>query len=378
MTDELFRPLRIGPLHMDHRILMAPLTRQRADRGGDVPNALMREYYVQRASAGLIVTEGTQVSQQGKGYVGTPGIHAAEQVAGWRSITEGVHRAGGLIAAQLFHAGRVSHPSLHNGELPVSASAVPFRCRTTIGDSEGGLVRVNCPTPRALTVAEIREVVADFAAATTNARAAGFDLVEIHGAHGYLLHQFLAADANVRDDQYGGHLADRARLLLEVVDAVVDAWDADHVGLRISPIGTFNGLHDPDGENAGLYLAAELERRNIAYLHLSEPDWAGGPQLENDYRQRLRRSFSGVLIGAGNYDAAKARDLIAAGLIDAAAFGRTFIANPDLPQRLRDAAPLNAPDKATFYGGNAHGYTDYPVLADHAVSRPLRPNDAVM
>ncbi|TCJ29998.1 N-ethylmaleimide reductase [Nocardioides jejuensis] len=362
MTSRLFEPLTVGAVELPHRVVMAPLTRMRATQPGDVPNELMAEYYTQRAGAGLLITEGTQISPQGKGYADTPGIYSPEQVAGWRAITDAVHAAGGRIAPQLWHTGRVSHESLHDGALPVSASAIPFRNRTSLKDADGNVYRADCPVPHALTVEEIKAVVEDYRRASANAREAGFDLAEIHGAHGYLLHQFLAADSNQRTDEYGGSLENRARLMLEVLDAVIDAWDADHVGIRISPIGSFNGTEDPKGAEAGLYLAAEFARRGIAFLHLSEPDWAGGPELTEEYRKELRAAFPGVIIGAGAYDPSKAERLIEAGLIDAAAFGRAYIANPDLDVRLRTGAPLNAPDLATFYGGGAAGYTDYPTL----------------
>ncbi len=357
----LFEPLDLGAVRVDNRVLMAPLTRMRATVPGDVPNELMRDYYVQRAGAGLMISEGTQISPEGKGYMDTPGIHSPEQVAGWREITDAVHEAGGLIAAQLWHVGRVSHESFHDGGLPVSASALPYRNRTSVRGEDGRPVRVACPTPRALELHEIPRVVDDYRRATENAREAGFDLVEIHGAHGYLLHQFLAADSNQRTDEYGGSLAARARLMLEVTDAVVDAWSADRVAIRISPIGAFNGTEDPDGAEAGLHVAGELGRRGLAFLHLSEPDWAGGPALDDDYRRALRRAHPGPIVGAGGYDLAKAERLLDAGLVDAAAFGRSFIANPDLPRRLAEGLPLNPQRPETFYGGDAEGYTDYPT-----------------
>lgn len=364
MHDNLFTPLTVGAVDAPNRVFQAPLTRMRATPPGDVPNDLMREYYVQRASAGLQISEGTQISPQGKGYMDTPGIHSPEQVVGWRRITDAVHEAGGRIAAQLWHTGRVSHESLHDGELPVSASAVPFRNRTTVKGADGRPERVGCPTPRALTVEEIAAVVDDYRKATRNAREAGFDLVEIHAAHGYLLHQFMSENGNHRADEYGGSLANRARLALEVLDAVIGEWDPAHVGIRISPLGTFNGLDSGSGEPMGLHLAAEFTRRGIAFLHLSEPDWAGGPQLDDDFRKQLREAFPGVIVGAGNYTVEKAERLIDAGYVDAAAFGRPFIANPDLPRRLETGAELNEPDLATFYGGDARGYTDYPALDD--------------
>lgn len=358
----LFEPLALGAVKTANRVFMAPLTRMRATVPGDVPNDLMRDYYVQRASAGLIVSEGTQISPEGKGYMDTPGIHSEEQVAGWRRITDAVHEAGGLIAAQLWHVGRVSHESFHGGDLPVSASAVSYRNRTSVRGEDGRPTRVDCPTPRALETDEVGRVVEDYRRATVNAREAGFDLVEIHGAHGYLLHQFLAADSNQRTDRYGGSLENRARLMLEVVDAVVDEWSSDRVGIRISPIGRFNGLEDPEGEQAGLYVARELAGRDLAFLHLSEPDWAGGPALDDDFRAALREAHPGPIVGAGSYDLDKARRLLDAGFIDAAAFGRSFIANPDLPRRLEEDLPLNEPVPDTFYGGDAEGYTDYASI----------------
>ena len=362
MSSPLLKPIQLGALTLENRVVMAPLTRMRATPPGDVPNDLMREYYRQRAGAGLVVSEGTQISPQGKGYMDTPGIHSTEQVAGWRRITDAVHDEGGVMAAQLWHVGRVSHESFHDGGLPVSASALPYRNRTTIKGEDGGPLRAACPTPRALTRDEIRGVVDDYRAATRNAREAGFDLVEIHGAHGYLLHQFMSEESNHRDDEYGGSLENRARLTLEVVEAVAGEWAADRVGIRISPLGVFNGLDDREGAGMGLHLATQLAARDLGFLHISEPDWAGGAAYSDDFRAQMRRAFPGTLIGAGAYDVDKAERLLEAGLVDAVAFGRAFIANPDLPERLRTGAPLNDPDTATFYGGGAEGYVDYPVL----------------
>jgi N-ethylmaleimide reductase len=360
-VSSLFEPLTVGDLTLSNRIVMAPLTRMRAP--GEQPNELMVDYYAQRASAGLIISEGTQISSEGQGYMDTPGIYTDAHVAGWRAVTDRVHAEGGRIAAQIWHVGRVSHESFHDGELPVSASALPYRNRTTIKGEDGTPTRVNCPIPRALELDEIPRVIDDYRRATCNAREAGFDYVEIHAAHGYLLHQFQSPTSNERSDQYGGSLENRARLTLEVLDAVIDEWDAEHVGIRFSPIGSFNGLEDPEGEEMGRYLAAEFARRSPAFVHLSEPDWAGGPALTDEYRVELRAAFPGVLIGAGAYTPEKAQRLLEAGLIDAAAFGRSFIANPDLPRRLEDGLELNEPVAATFYGGGAEGYTDYPAYA---------------
>ncbi len=360
----LLEPLQVGAHRLPNRVLMAPLTRMRAAQPGDLPHALMRDYYAQRAGAGLIVSEGTQISPQGKGYMDTPGIHSPEQTAAWREVTDAVHAAGGRIAAQLWHVGRVSHESFHDGALPVSASALPYRNRTTVRGEDGRPVRVACPTPRALSAGEIAEVVEDYRRATRNARAAGFDYVEIHAAHGYLLHQFLSAESNHRTDAYGGPPENRARFALEALDAVVAEWDAAHVGIRISPLGVFNGLDDSAGGPMGLRLASAFAERGLAYLSLSEPDWAGGPALDDAYRADLRAAFPGVIVAAGAYDVAKAERVLAAGYADAVAFGRAYLANPDLVERIRVGAALNEPDTGTFYGGGARGYTDYPGLAD--------------
>ena len=357
----LFEPLSVGDLKLANRVVMAPLTRMRATVPGDIPNDLMVEYYRQRAGAALIISEGTQISPIGKGYMDTPGNYRPEQGAGWTRVTDAVHAEGGAMAAQLWHVGRVSHESFHDGELPVSASAEPFTNRTTVRGADGNPTRVACPTPRALTVAEIAATVDDYRRATENARAAGFDLVELHGAHGYLLHQFLSAESNHRDDEYGGSLENRARIVLEAVDAVIGAWERSRAGIRISPFGMFNGLEDSD-EAMALHLASEFAARGLGFLHLSEPDWAGGPKVEDDFRRRLRDVYNGVIIGAGNYTPEKAERLLEAELIDAAAFGRSFIANPDRPERLRVGAELNPPNPATFYGGGEAGYTDYPAL----------------
>ncbi|WP_181313075.1 N-ethylmaleimide reductase [Nocardioides campestrisoli] len=358
----LLEPLALGAVKARNRVFMAPLTRMRAEQPGDVVGDLHVQYYRQRAGAGLVISEGTQISAEGKGYADTPGVHTSAQVAAWRRVTDAVHAAGGVIAAQLWHTGRVNHESLHDGALPVSASALPAKVRTSLKDEQGRVVRADAPVPRALETEELPRVVEDYRTATARAREAGFDLVEIHAAHGYLLHQFLSPTTNARTDAYGGSVENRARLLLEVVDACVAEVGPSRVAVRISPIGRFNGMEDPDGATDGLYVARELAARDLAFLHLSEPDWAGGPALDDEWRRELRAAYPGVIVGAGAYDAEKAVRLIEAGLIDAAAFGRDFIANPDLPTRLATDAPLNEQRPETFYGGGAEGYTDYPAL----------------
>ncbi|MDN0092971.1 alkene reductase [Yersinia rohdei] len=363
-TAKLFSPLKVGALTLPNRVFMAPLTRLRSIEPGDIPTPLMAEYYRQRASAGLIITEATQISFQAKGYAGAPGLHTQEQLNAWKKITQAVHEEGGHIAVQLWHVGRISHQSLQPGQqAPVAPSAIAADTRTTVRDETGAWVRVPCSTPRALETEEIPGIINDFRQATANAREAGFDYIELHAAHGYLLHQFMSPASNQRTDQYGGSIENRTRLTLEVVDATVAEWGAEHIGIRISPLGPFNGLDNgEDQEEAALYLIDELNKRHIAYLHISEPDWAGGKPYSNAFRDTVRARFQGVIVGAGAYTAEKAEDLIEKGFIDAVAFGRSYIANPDLVARLQQQAPLNEPDGETFYGGGAKGYTDYPTL----------------
>ncbi|CBY27345.1 TPA: alkene reductase [Yersinia enterocolitica] len=363
-TAKLFSPLKVGALTLPNRVFMAPLTRLRSIELGDIPTPLMAEYYRQRASAGLIITEATQISFQAKGYAGAPGLHTQEQLNAWKKITQAVHDEGGHIAVQLWHVGRISHNSLQpDQQAPVAPSAIAADTRTTVRDETGAWVRVPCSTPRALETEEIPGIINDFRQATANAREAGFDYIELHAAHGYLLHQFMSPASNQRTDQYGGSIENRTRLTLEVVDATAAEWGAERIGIRISPLGPFNGLDNgEDQEEAALYLIEELNKRHIAYLHISEPDWAGGKPYSDAFRDAVRARFKGVIIGAGAYTAEKAENLIEKGFIDAVAFGRRYISNPDLVERLQQDAPLNEPDGETFYGGGAKGYTDYPKL----------------
>ncbi|WP_239952284.1 alkene reductase [Pantoea sp. Z09] len=363
-SSRLFSPLKVGAITVPNRVFMAPLTRLRSIEPGDVPTPLMGEYYRQRASAGLIITEATQVSFQAKGYAGAPGLHTQQQIAAWKTINAGIHEAGGHSAVQLWHTGRISHYSVQpEGNAPVAPSALAAGTRTSLRAEDGSVYREETSTPRALTVAEIRQIVADFGQAAANAREADFDLLELHSAHGYLMHQFLAPDSNRRTDEYGGSIEKRGRFALEVVDAAIANWSADRIGIRVSPIGSFQNLDNgPDEEEAALWYIGELAKRNIAYLHLSEPDWAGGKPYTDAFREKVRALFPGVIIGAGAYSVEKADNLIARGLIDAVAFGRDFIANPDLVARLQQDAPLNPQRPESFYGGGAEGYTDYPTL----------------
>ncbi len=363
MTHPLFQPFELKSLPLKNRMVMAPMTRCRAGEG-DVPTALMAEYYAQRATAGLIVTEGVPVSQLARGYLWTPGIYTPEQVAGWRAVTEAVHGKGGRIFAQIWHTGRISHTSLKpGGEAPsgptdeLSEGAVCFAY-----DEAGQPGNVPVSPPSALNAEGIAAVCDAFAQAARNAREAGMDGVEIHGANGYLFDQFLSSVVNSRDDAYGGSVENRCRLLLETVDAVADAIGADRTGVRISPNGRFNAMpEDPAMEETFLYLAKELDRRGIAYLHVNDQTTFGNPAIPDGHIQRLREVFHGRMIVCGGYDAARAKAAIDDGLADLVAFGSSYLANPDLPQRLEHGWPLNPPNPDTFYAGGAEGYTDYPV-----------------
>ncbi|MFP4130174.1 MAG: alkene reductase [Halorhodospira sp.] len=363
-SDPLFEPYALGDLELPNRVLMAPLTRARAGEG-DVPTELTVEYYRQRAGAGLIFSEATQVSPQGKGYAFTPGIHSEEQVAAWRRVTDAVHEAGGRIHLQLWHVGRISRPELQPGqERPVAPSALQPNAQVFVS-AESGMVPVL--EPRALETEEIPGIVAQFRRGAENARQAGFDGVEIHAANGYLLDQFLRSHSNHRTDAYGGAVANRIRLPLEVVDAVVDVWGTERTGIRVSPTGTFNDMHDDDPVTLYGALAEALQARGIAYIEVVEDSFQGNevegrPEPVID---AIRAGFRRTYIANGAYTADEARERIRAGRCELASFGRPFIANPDLPERLRRHAPLNAWDEGTFYGGDARGYTDYPFLDGH-------------
>ena len=363
---KLFEPLTIGSLTLPNRIIMAPLTRMRAKQPGNVPHQLNANYYAQRASAGLIISEATQISQQGQGYPSTPGIHSQEQVQGWKLVTDAVHQAGGRIFLQLWHVGRISHPSHQpNGDPPVAPSALAAENSGTFtADWQETPILI----PRALETNEIPGIVADYKAAAENAKAAGFDGVEVHGANGYLLDQFLQDSSNVRTDQYGGSLENRTRLLLEVVDAVTEVWGSDRVGVRVSPYNAFNGMKDSDPIALFTYVLGELDARGVAFVHLIEPrsSFASGqdesledtPQAAPLFRDVVKT----VLISAGGHTPDSANEAMDNNLADAVAFGRHYISNPDLPERIKNLAPLTPYDRATFYGGDTKGYTDYLTL----------------
>ncbi|ONN65111.1 alkene reductase [Herbaspirillum sp. VT-16-41] len=359
----LLAPLTVGQLSLPHRIVMAPMTRARSSQPGDIPNAMNALHYAQRASAALIITEASQISPQGKGYSFTPGIYSPEQVAGWRLVSEAVHRADGRIFLQLWHVGRMSHPDFHDGALPVAPSAMPFEGQIWKVDpvtGQGGMVA--SPTPRALERQEIKAIVEDFRRAARNAIDAGFDGVEIHGANGYLVDQFLRTTSNVRTDEYGGSRENRLRFLKEVVDAVADEVGAHRTAIRLAPFLTARGMDCPDILPTILDAAAWLQQRGIAYLHLVEADWDDAPVVTEAFRQQLRERFSHPIIVAGNYNKARAQWVLEHGYADLVAFGRPFVANPDFPRRLIEDLPLAEFDGATLFGGIEVGYTDYPAL----------------
>jgi N-ethylmaleimide reductase len=376
MTAHLFDPVKVGRYELPHRIAMAPLTRSRARQPGNVPTSLNACYYAQRASAGLIDSEATQVSQQGQGYAWTPGIHSREQVEGWKLVTEATHEAGGLILLQLWHVGRISHPSLQpDGMLPVAPSAIRPEGLAFIEDNGEGQM-VPFVAPRALQIEEMPYIVSQYRRAAKNAMAAGFDGVEIHAANGYLLDQFIESSTNRRTDQYGGSIENRARLLLEVVDAVTETWGSDRVGVRLSPMGKANDISDDDPRATFGYVARTLSARRLAYLHIVNPlmgaalDGTEPDQRPIQMLKTMRDEYPGTLVVAGGFDQDTAEAWVAEGRADVIAFGRKFLANPDLPERFRRRAPLNADDPTTYYGGGAKGYTDYPTLAQEAGAVP--------
>jgi N-ethylmaleimide reductase len=355
---DIFSPFTLGLLTLPNRVVMAPMTRNRAGPG-NVPVAMNATYYAQRASAGLIVSEATQVSPQGVGYPGTPGIHSGEQVAGWKLVTDAVHQAGGRIYLQLWHVGRISHPSLQpDGALPVAPSAIAPAGQAMTYDGMKPFV-----TPRALETAEIAGIVEDFRRGARNAKEAGFDGVELHGANGYLIDQFLRDGSNKRSDRYGGSAANRARLLVEVTEAITGVWGPDRVGVRLSPAAPFNDMADSNPAATFSTAVNELNRFSLAYLHIVEPI-AGDPIAAGavpDIRF-FRKIWRGPLIGNKGYDLARANAVIRDGAADLVSFAALFLANPDLPERFRRGGPFNPPDRKTFYGGRAGGYIDYPAI----------------
>jgi N-ethylmaleimide reductase len=362
----LFTEYKMGTLTLPNRIIMPPMTRSRS-AAGEVATDLMATYYSQRATAGLLISEGTQISPQGQGYAWTPGIYSPEQIAGWKTVTDAVHATGGRIFAQLWHVGRVSHTSLQpNGGAPVSPSAIlaegvkVFVDVQGLGPSGGAGEMIQHSMPRALTIPEIKAIIQEYAQAARNAIAAGFDGVELHGANGYLIEQFIDSQTNQRTDEYGGSLENRLRFLREVVTSVADAVGKEKVGVRQAPLTTLMGAIDDNPEETYIAAARILDQIGIAYIHIAEADWDNAPVMPVTFKEAYRKAFSGTLIYAGKYTLERAEEALSKGWADLIGFGRPFIANPDLPYRLQHQLPLNEPDRARFFGGTAVGYTDYP------------------
>ncbi|MFF2319796.1 alkene reductase [Agrobacterium sp. NPDC058088] len=367
----LFEPAQAGDIALANRIVMAPLTRNRSP--GAIPNNLNATYYEQRATAGLIVTEGTPISQQGQGYADVPGLYKREAIAGWKQVTDGVHSAGGKIVAQIWHVGRISHVSLqpHGGQ-PVAPSAIPAKSKTYIINDDGTGAFAETSEPRALTIDDIGLILEDYRSGARAALEAGFDGVEIHAANGYLIEQFLKSSTNQRTDDYGGSIENRARFLLEVVDAVAEEIGAGRTGIRLSPVTPANDIFEADPQPLYNYVVEQLGKRNLAFIHVVEGA-TGGPR---DFKQgdkpfdyaAFKAAYrnaggKGLWIANNGYDRESAIEAVESGKVDAVAFGKAFIANPDLVRRFKDNAPLNEPNQPTFYGGGAEGYTDYPALA---------------
>ncbi|MGY4823490.1 alkene reductase [Stutzerimonas chloritidismutans] len=368
----LFTPASLGSFALRNRIVLPPLTRSRSSQPGNIPNAVMATYYQQRASAGFMVTEGIQIEPRGQGYAWTPGIHSPEQVEGWKAVTQAVHAEGGVIFAQLWHVGRVSHTSLQpGGEQPVAPSAIPatnVKVFIETGPGEGALVEPSMP--RALSNAEVKELVQLYAQAARNAMDAGFDGIEIHCANGYLVNQFISAHTNSRTDEYGGSLQNRLRFLREVVQAIADAIGAERMGVRFAPLfastdeeRVYLGLVEQDPHETYIEAVKILQTIGVAYVSLAEADWDSAPELPISFRQAVRAAFSGTIIYAGKYTPERAAAAVEAGWADLIAFGRPFIANPDLPARIANGWPMNPLDASSMYGGTEKGYIDYPMYS---------------
>ncbi|NVK54711.1 MAG: alkene reductase [Alteromonadaceae bacterium] len=362
----LFSQYQLNGIQLSNRIVMPPMTRARAG-AGNIATPLMAEYYAQRASAGLIISEGTQISQQGQGYAWTPGIYTNDQVQGWRKVTDAVHRSGGIMYAQLWHVGRVSHNSLQPGNsAPISSSAIKadgvrvFIDPEMTGPEQGVGEMVQHSMPRAMTLEDIEKVVGEFRLAARNACSAGFDGVELHGANGYLINQFIDSEANKRSDIYGGTLHNRLRFLHEIVMAVCQEIPPGKIGVRLAPLTTLQGTVDKTPETTYLAVASLLQDLKVGYIHIAEADWEDAPIMPATFKEALRIIYKGTIIYSGKYDLLKAQHALKNNWADLIGFGRPFISNPDLPLRLSQELPLNAPHKNYFFGGNHIGYTDYP------------------
>lgn len=361
--SKLLQKTSLKGLVLQNRVVMAPMTRARTSQPGNIPNEMMATYYKQRASAGLIISEATQISDDSQGYSFTPGVYTDEQVKGWQFVTKSVQEQGAAMFCQLWHVGRVSHPTFQKGELPIAPSALsPVETKVWISDEKGNGNMVDCIQPREMTQADIDRVVKDFAQSAKKAIEAGFNGVEIHGGNGYLIDQFLRTNSNKRTDNYGGTRENRTRFLLEVVDAVIEAIGADKVGVRLAPFITFKDMDCPDIVPTILDASKELQARDIAYMHLSEADWDDAPVIPESFRITLREIFTNTIIVAGSYTQERADEILDKGYADLVAFGRPFVSNPDLVSRLENNYEFSGLDGATLFGGNEFGYIDYPMF----------------
>ncbi len=361
MKNALFQPIQLGNLTLKNRIVMPPMTRSRASQPGNLANEMMATYYAQRASAGLIVAEGTQISPMGQGYAWTPGIYSEAQIAGWKKVTDAVHQKDGKIFAQLWHVGRVTHPDNIGGEQPISSSALKAQNVKVFIDSNNEPGFVDVVEPREMNKGDIKNVIEEYRRAALNAIKAGFDGIELHAANGYLINQFIDSQANNRTDEYGGSIENRLRFLGEVVEAMTEAIGEDRVGVRLAPFTSLNGTVDDTPVETYTAAAALLNKLNVVYVHIAEVDWEDAPETPAEFKDEVRKVYDGVLIYAGKYDADKGGKAINAGITDMVGFGRPFVANPDLPERIKNGYPLAPHDPNTLFGGGEEGLTDYPL-----------------
>lgn len=359
MKSVLFENYVFNRLKLKNRIVMAPMTRSRTTQPGDIPNYLMAEYYSQRASAGLIITEATQISKQGQGYSYTPGIYSKEQIDGWKLVTDRVHENFGKIFLQLWHVGRMSHESFHEDGMTVAPSAIAPNASVWVADKDGKGEMLTCPIPRELSILEIESIINDYSVAAENAKNAGFDGIEIHAANGYLLDEFLRSSSNHRSDKYGGNIENRIRLVIEVVLAVGEKFGLQNVGLRLSPHNISRGMDCPEVIETTYKLIEKLNKLNLGYIHFAEADWDNAPEVPLSFRKKIRSIFDGKIIVAGKYDKFKAENIINDNLADLVAFGRNFIANPDFVEKIKNGIELKSYDDTKLFGGNHEGYTDY-------------------
>ncbi|MDV7104967.1 alkene reductase [Vibrio sp. TH_r3] len=362
MNNPLFQSIQLGQFRLKNRIVMPPMTRSRASQPGNVANEIMAEYYAQRASAGFIIAEGTQISALGQGYAWTPGIYSVAQIEGWKKVTKAVHDQGGIIFAQLWHVGRVTHPDNIGGEQPISSSALKAEnVKVFIDNNNGEPGFVDVVEPREMTLQDIKNVIEEYRQAALNAIEAGFDGIELHAANGYLVNQFIDSEANNRTDEYGGCVENRLRFLNEVVAAMVDAIGAQRVGVRLAPFTSLNGTVDANPVEIYVAAATLLNKHKVVYLHVAEVDWDDAPDTPETFKVAVRKAYQGTLIYAGRYNKNKAAEAIESGLADMIGFGRPFVANPDLPNRMKQGYPLATHNPDTLFGGGAEGLIDYPV-----------------